>query len=502
MIQQAPSSSGDTESGSVPSSSPREAPPPMWAAGPTIWGLTPRELHRAFWHSRGVQCVWRGEKQSLQRAAELYLLLEPAQLVAFDTVPLCERLTWNNAVLARLRIVQEQERSYSERVVIDDRGLVQRVERRYRAQLRGSSRVIVTTSRQIAGLWLNARTRREGWDRARRFVPWARVDHWRCSGIIAEEGNPVQERELLDELVNRWRTPAQSIQGLEESSTGVWRLSGETIPDDGIYIGPLWMGRGAVGQDQHCVVGPHWIHDQREADPDDPPAAQVMPIAQVQEAVTTPRTPSSRQPGLIYPALKRALDLTASASALIVLLPIMLLIALMIVLEDGFPVFFGHRRQGRAGRPFQCLKFRTMHRNAEQIARQLEDYNVCDGPQVFIQNDPRVTRVGAWLRRTHLDELPQFLNVLVGQMSLVGPRPSPDEENRFCPAWRDSRLSVRPGITGLWQLKRRREPGEDFQEWIKYDIEYVQRANFWLDLKILVRTAWIMVKGRPDRATD
>ena len=110
------------------------------------------------------------------------------------------------------------------------------------------------------------------------------------------------------------------------------------------------------------------------------------------------------------------------------------------------------------------------------------------GPQVFIENDPRVTRLGRVLRRFQIDELPQFWNVLRGEMSLVGPRPSPDRENQFCPAWREMRLSVRPGITGLWQTRRTRAEGEDFQEWIKYDIEYVRSASFVLDLKILVST--------------
>jgi lipopolysaccharide/colanic/teichoic acid biosynthesis glycosyltransferase len=136
-----------------------------------------------------------------------------------------------------------------------------------------------------------------------------------------------------------------------------------------------------------------------------------------------------------------------------------------------------------------------MVRDAERIARQL-DQNVCDGPQVYIQNDPRVTKAGRILRSTNLDELPQFWNVLMGQMSLVGPRPSPDDENQYCPAWRDLRLSVRPGITGLWQLERTREPGEDFQEWIKYDIQYVQRASFKLDMIILLRTAQMMLLRR------
>jgi lipopolysaccharide/colanic/teichoic acid biosynthesis glycosyltransferase len=172
------------------------------------------------------------------------------------------------------------------------------------------------------------------------------------------------------------------------------------------------------------------------------------------------------------------------------------------LIEDGTPLFFGHRRQGRGGKVFTCWKFRTMHRDAEKAARQLEQYNRADGPQVLIPNDPRVTRIGRILRKTNLDELPQFWNVLTGQMSLVGPRPSPDDENQYCPAWRDLRLSVRPGITGLWQLKRTREPGEDFQEWIKYDIQYVLKASFWFDLVILVRTAQLLLMRRTPGASE
>jgi lipopolysaccharide/colanic/teichoic acid biosynthesis glycosyltransferase len=129
-----------------------------------------------------------------------------------------------------------------------------------------------------------------------------------------------------------------------------------------------------------------------------------------------------------------------------------------------------------------------MVHNAAEMAKKLREENQADGPQFFIEKDPRVTRTGAWLRRFHLDELPQLWNVLRGQMSLVGPRPSPDEENQYCPAWRDARLSVRPGITGLWQLKRTRVEGSDFQEWIRYDIEYVRSASFWLDVRICLLT--------------
>jgi len=129
-----------------------------------------------------------------------------------------------------------------------------------------------------------------------------------------------------------------------------------------------------------------------------------------------------------------------------------------------------------------------MRRDAESEVAEFSNIDSADGPQVFIKDDPRVTGVGRVLRKYHLDELPQFWNVLVGDMSIVGPRPSPEKENQFSPAWREIRLSVRPGITGLWQVERTRAPGLDFQEWIRYDIEYVRHASFMFDLKICFKT--------------
>jgi len=467
-------------------------------ASPIIWGLTPRDLHDAFWNARGVQCVRRGESAPLQRAAELFLLLEPGQMVIFNVAQLSERLTWRNALLTRLRLVDEQARSYRERVVVDERGLVQRIERHYRPEVRGSWRAVLTSSRRIAGIWMAAPSRREGWVRVRRSVAWSRVDHFKCPGIARLEGDGAQERHVLDAIVQRWSTPAQSIEGIEEWQPGVWRVAGEPSVEDAVRVGPLWLGHGWAMADRQCLVGPRWLPD-RVPPGDRRGAVKIRAISQV-ELADVPRAVSGRAAGLTYAFVKRTLDVALSAAALVVLLPLIVLIAMLIVLEDGLPIVFGHTRQGRGGRPFRCLKFRTMHRHAEQIARELEAYNVCDGPQVYIRDDPRVTRVGRWLRKTHLDEVPQFFNVLFGHMSLVGPRPSPDDENQYCPAWRDTRLSVRPGITGLWQLNRTRGPGEDFQEWIKYDIEYVQRASTWLDLNIMVKTAWIILRGRPEHA--
>jgi lipopolysaccharide/colanic/teichoic acid biosynthesis glycosyltransferase len=156
--------------------------------------------------------------------------------------------------------------------------------------------------------------------------------------------------------------------------------------------------------------------------------------------------------------------------------------------EDGRPFFFGHTRETLGGREFKCWKFRSMRKDADQMKAQLKARNQADGPQFFIENDPRLTRVGKFLRKYNLDEFPQFWNVLVGDMSVVGPRPSPHAENQFCPPWREARLSVRPGITGLWQIKRTRRRGSDFQEWIKYDIEYVETRSWWLDFVIIWKT--------------
>jgi len=126
---------------------------------------------------------------------------------------------------------------------------------------------------------------------------------------------------------------------------------------------------------------------------------------------------------------------------------------------------------------------------AETLQEQLRTANQVDGPQFKIEDDPRTSPIGKFLRDTCIDELPQFFNVLLGQMSVVGPRPSPENENEYCPAWRQARLSVRPGITGLWQVCRTRQQGRDFQEWIYYDMEYVRRLSLGLDLLICMKTA-------------
>ncbi|MHC4740891.1 MAG: sugar transferase [Planctomycetota bacterium] len=187
-------------------------------------------------------------------------------------------------------------------------------------------------------------------------------------------------------------------------------------------------------------------------------------------------------------AFKRMADILFAIIILVLFAPIMPLIALAVKLTSPGPVFYKDKRQGRYGKHFDCLKFRTMRTGSDTIQEKLRVASQVDGPQFKIDNDPRITAVGRFLRNTYIDEIPQFFNVLFGQMSVVGPRPSPEAENTLCPSWRDARLSVRPGITGLWQIYRTRKSGQDFQEWIYYDIEYVRNISFRMDLRICFLT--------------
>jgi exopolysaccharide biosynthesis polyprenyl glycosylphosphotransferase len=185
---------------------------------------------------------------------------------------------------------------------------------------------------------------------------------------------------------------------------------------------------------------------------------------------------------------KMLMDFFGALLLLILLSPLFLLIAAAIKCVSPGPVFFRQQRSGLSGAPFTLYKFRTMVTNAEQFKHELEAMNEMRGPVFKVTNDPRVTRIGKWLRRYSLDELPQLFNVLRGEMSLVGPRPLPvDEVKRFNDLAHRRRLSVKPGITCLWQISGRNQIA-DFKEWVRLDLEYIDNWSLWLDLKILLRT--------------
>jgi len=183
---------------------------------------------------------------------------------------------------------------------------------------------------------------------------------------------------------------------------------------------------------------------------------------------------------------KRALDVLGAIAALVVCAPVLAVLAGIILIESRGPVFYRSVRIGKGGRAFTFYKLRSMVKDADRKRHTVAHMNEADGPVFKIARDPRITRVGRFLRSSSLDEIPQFYNVLIGDMSLVGPRPPiPNEVSQYEP-WQLRRLDVRPGITCLWQISGRSRIG--FQEWMRLDLEYIRHQSLRLDLKILMRT--------------
>ncbi|MCX6907724.1 MAG: sugar transferase [Verrucomicrobia bacterium] len=192
---------------------------------------------------------------------------------------------------------------------------------------------------------------------------------------------------------------------------------------------------------------------------------------------------------------KRAFDRVGAALLLVLLSPLMLAISVVIKLSSPGPALFRQQRCGLRGRGFVMNKFRTMVSDAEQRRAELMAFNEMDGPVFKIAKDPRVTGIGRFLRRTSLDELPQLVNVLRGEMSLVGPRPLPIHEvKQFKDAWQRRRLSMKPGMTCLWQTAGRNTVG--FEEWMRLDLQYIDTWSLWLDFRILLRTIPVVLMGK------
>ena len=451
----------------------------------TVWGLSASEIHAAFWVSCGVACVELGRKATIQRGADVFLLLEPSRAVYFDLRAVSETLLWSGANLTRIRVFTGDRERYREQVRIGLDGGVLKVERQYHPGAMATAPFFLTADPKLARAWSDAPTVGEAMVALRRAAR-IRTDLLEVDGGRFDLDDPAEREAFLTRLVREWPHPDRVIEGIRRVSEGVFvGCSGAPVAV-APRVPPIWIG--AVPSDAPSlptIVGPAFVADGvRSA------RAKVRSIDDIffSQASSSSALPVTAVGASMYLPFKRVIDCVASLLALVLLLPVMLACAAAIVVDDGFPIFFGHCRQAKGGRNFRCLKFRTMRRNAEAKVAELRKQNLCDGPQVFIRDDPRVTRVGRWLRTLQLDELPQLWNVVIGDMSLVGPRPSPDGENQFCPAWREKRLSVRPGITGLWQVMRTRRPGMDFQEWIRYDIDYVERLGPTTDLKICVLT--------------
>lgn len=325
------------------------------------------------------------------------------------------------------------------------------------------------------------------------------------------------ERRLHAQL----RAAERARRGAPTGGEEIVVAAGAVVHETARLIGPVYVASGAIVEGQALVVGPAVIGPgarvgqgatvaqclvaagatataratfrHRVVAPVARTSLQPLPGAQrrhvgasVPSAVAAPSFGEGAPRW--YPPLKTAVDRLVALTLLVALSPLLLVVGLLVALTSPGPVLYGQLREGRDGRFFRCFKFRSMRPDAESLQRTLEHRQELDGPQFKMSDDPRVTRVGRWLRRTNLDELPQLLNVLRGEMSLVGPRPSPFRENQICVPWRHARLTVRPGITGLWQICRHDRAGGDFHQWIHYDLLYVRHASPRVDARILFYT--------------
>ncbi|WP_428939609.1 sugar transferase [Fontivita pretiosa] len=483
---------------------------------PTIWGLTPVQLHDHFWASRGV-CVVRpvDAHRPIALDPELYLLTDARTLAIFRLRELIDTICWVKPQVLFVRIHGPQQGGYRETVVTDESGRFLGFRRNYGADKPRLARVALTRDRAIAQFWQSCGECRQFWRQLRDLLRQrnSRRETLSIVGRTFDRDDPRELEQFVHELIQSWPQPNATLPRVRRVGPGVWAFEDVKLDPSVRIVGPAWLGAGRSLPPESSVLGPAALWDLPECRPAaaepvwselDPsagvpglPAALVSSLTQAtlqsQTAALARAISRHHRRFSFYAISKRLFDIVFSLAMIVLSLPVYAAVLLAIWLEDGRPFFFLHRRETVGGREFACIKFRSMRKDAEQARQALAEQNHADGPQFWLPHDPRTTRVGQFIRRWNIDELPQFINVLLGQMSVVGPRPSPRRENQFCPPWREARLSVRPGITGLWQVKRTRQEGCDFQEWIRYDLEYVQRAGWGLDLYILFKTIQVVL---------
>lgn len=196
------------------------------------------------------------------------------------------------------------------------------------------------------------------------------------------------------------------------------------------------------------------------------------------------------QSNMMYDVVKRIIDIVCSMLGIICLSPILLIVSIIIKLDSKGPVIFKQKRVGLNGKEFNIYKFRSMVVNAEELKAKLQAQNEMSGPMFKMKEDPRVTKIGKFIRKTSIDELPQLFNVLKGEMSLVGPRPSLPNEVKDFESWMLKRLDVKPGLTCIWQVSGRNDI--DFEDWMKLDIKYVNERSIFLDIKLILKTVLVL----------
>jgi lipopolysaccharide/colanic/teichoic acid biosynthesis glycosyltransferase len=464
---------------------------------PTIWGLNPTQLHDRFWACRGVQVVRQGERSEIVVGADLFLLTDPRLLAMFQVSRFVQALWWDRAYLICVRlhakghtVSEARESGYRERVIAKADGQLVGIRRVYRDSDPRLARAMLTRSRELAVLWQNSHSPRDAWLALKAATPRGGRAVDSAPARIYDRHEDDEVMAFTQRLVQEWKRPDATIHRPMRNQGSNWIDRESNVGDAVQFIGAAWVGAGRKLEGPCTVIGPAILWD----DPAKRPKIESLRWDEIQPAGQITRPIRVKRRSSFSRASKRAFDVIMAIIGLALTVPFYPLVFLAIWLEDGMPFFFAHRRETINGREFGCLKFRSMRKDAEAVKREmLKNANQSDGPHFFMKRDPRLTRVGWLLRKTNIDELPQFWNVLLGDMSFVGPRPSPYSENQFCPAWREARLSMRPGITGLWQVRRTREEGLDFQEWIKFDIEYVENAGWAMDLRILWQTFWEVI---------
>jgi exopolysaccharide biosynthesis polyprenyl glycosylphosphotransferase len=211
---------------------------------------------------------------------------------------------------------------------------------------------------------------------------------------------------------------------------------------------------------------------------------------EVSQKNATQKATNRNKKNIGYFILKRIIDVIGALSGLILISPVMIIVAIWIKLDSKGPVFFAQKRVGIEGNKFMMYKFRSMCTNAERLLSKLEDDNEMSGPMFKIKEDPRITKIGKFIRKTSIDELPQLLNILKGEMSIVGPRPSlPKEVAQFTP-FQKRRLVAKPGLTCYWQVNGRSDV--TFKEWMKMDVEYIEERNTLIDIGLIFKTVGVL----------
>lgn len=484
-----------------PSTSRPRVPRP--AKSPRVWGKSVFEIWCAYLSTFRIQVVTPGSSERFDPDAELFLLVDSQHVAHFDVGRAVDQFRRQATELGWLRLTDPHVDGYRERCVTDDEGRLVRVERIYESPRARRYRLALTRSVKQAAQWRLSRDAGEACgplinsDKRKRSI-------LRIPGTAYDLALPEEVTRFMVRLIKQWKNPSRSIAGVDETRPGVWSFDAHAIPKGARVVGQVWVGFDRSVDESDCLVGPAVLWDRRPEETARAVIASSLTRPVEPPILTRPKAKlAARSSKRGYAIAKRTFDICFALTALALTLPFYPIVMLLIYLEDGWPIFFGHRRETVGGKAFDCLKFRSMRKDAEEVRRRILAQNMCDGPQFFIDRDPRLTRIGRIIRDLQIDEWPQFWHVLSGKMSVVGPRPLPEPENQYCPAWREARLSVRPGITGLWQLKRSRLPGLDFQEWIRYDIEYVENCSMALDLwiiwesiRMMFRLGWSTLTGR------